>query len=284
MASWQKEFSQWAPELNVVVYIGDVQSRNMIRSYEWSHAASKKLKFNVLLTTYEILLKDKGFLSQYSWAILAVDEAHRLKNDDSLLYKTLFEFDTNHRTLITGTPLQNSLRELWALLHFIMPNRFPTWEEFETTHSDADKKGYSKLHKELEPYLLRRVKKDVEKSLPAKVEQILRVEMTNIQKQFYKWILTKNYKALAKGSKGSLTGFANIMMELKKCCNHASLVRPVDELNHLEQPTRLLRGSGKLYLLDKLLCRLNETGHRVLIFSQMVRMLDIISEYLTIRR
>lgn len=284
MASWQKEFCQWAPECNVVVYIGDVQSRNNIRSYEWCHLGNKRLKFNVLLTTYEILLKDKGFLGQVQWAVLAVDEAHRLKNDDSLLYKTLIEFDTNHRILITGTPLQNSLRELWALLHFIMPNRFSTWEQFQSDHEDADKKGYSKLHKELEPFLLRRVKKEVEKSLPAKVEQILRVEMTAVQKQFYKWILTKNYQALTKGLKGSLSGFANIMMELKKCCNHATLIRPVDELNHLDALTRMLRGSGKLFLLDKLLCRLNETGHRVLIFSQMVRMLDILGDYLTLRR
>lgn len=284
MASWQKEFCQWAPDTNVVVYIGDIQSRNMIRSYEWCHLGNKRLKFNVLLTTYEILLKDKGFLGTVQWAVLAVDEAHRLKNDDSLLYKTLIEFDTNHRILITGTPLQNSLRELWALLHFIMPNRFSSWEQFHSDHEDADKKGYAKLHKELEPFLLRRVKKEVEKSLPAKVEQILRVEMTAVQKQFYKWILTKNYRALAKGLKGSLSGFANIMMELKKCCNHATLIRPVDELKNLDPLTRMLRGSGKLFLLDKLLCRLNATGHRVLIFSQMVRMLDILGDYLTLRR
>lgn len=284
MASWQREFAQWAPEINLVVYVGDVQSRTMIRSYEWCHVGNKRLKFNALMTTYEILLKDKGFLGSVPWAVLAVDEAHRLKNDDSLLYKTLIEFDTNHRLLITGTPLQNSLRELWALLHFIMPKKFESWEQFESDHADSDKKGYSKLHRELEPYLLRRVKKDVEKSLPAKVEQILRVEMTSIQKQYYKWILTKNYRALAKGLKGSLTGFANIMMELKKCCNHAGLVRPVDELNHLDSLTRLLRCSGKLVLLDKLLVRLHDTGHRVLIFSQMVRMLDILSDYLTLRR
>ncbi|KAI1296747.1 Chromodomain-helicase-DNA-binding protein 2 [Halotydeus destructor] len=284
MAAWQKEFGQWAPELNLVVYIGDVNSRNMIRSYEWCHPGNKRLKFNVLLTTYEILLKDKGFLGSVGWAALGIDEAHRLKNDDSLLYKTLIEFDTNHRMLITGTPLQNSLRELWALLHFIMPDKFSSWEEFEAEHGDSDAKGYAKLHKQLEPFLLRRVKKDVEKSLPAKVEQILRVEMTQVQKQYYKWILTKNYQALAKGLKGSLNGFANIMMELKKCCNHASLIRTVDDYNHLDPLTRLIRGSGKLLLLDKLLCRLKETGHRVLIFSQMVRMLDILGDYLSLRR
>lgn len=218
------------------------------------------------------------------WAALLVDEAHRLKNDDSLLYKTLKEFETNHRLLITGTPLQNSLKELWALLHFIMPEKFVTWEDFELEHGNAADKGYTKLHQQLEPYILRRVKKDVEKSLPAKVEQILRVEMTSLQKQYYKWILTKNFDALRKGKKGSTSTFLNIVIELKKCCNHAALIRPSEfELLGMQQDEALqtlLRGSGKLVLLDKLLCRLKETGHRVLIFSQMVRMLDILADYL----
>lgn len=242
------------------------------------------MKFNAILTTYEIVLKDKAYLAQLPWAVLMVDEAHRLKNGESLLYKTLCEFETNHRLLITGTPLQNSLRELWSLLHFIMPYKFDDWESFEKEHDQdqAANKGYNKLHKQLEPFILRRVKKDVEKSLPAKVEQILRVEMTTVQKQYYKWILTKNYTALRKGVKGSVTSFVNVVMELKKCCNHASLVKPMDQAQ--DNLTNLIKGSGKLMLLDKLLVRLKETGHRVLIFSQMVMMLDIIAEYLQHRR
>nr|CAD7447765.1 unnamed protein product [Timema bartmani] len=287
MTSWQREFSQWAPEMNIVTYLGDVTSRDIIRQFEWCYASSKRLKFNAILTTYEIVLKDKAFLGSLSWAGLLVDEAHRLKNDDSLLYKALMEFDTNHRLLITGTPLQNSLKELWSLLHFIMPHKFDSWEEFEKDHENAAHKGYSKLHKQLEPFIIRRVKKDVEKSLPAKVEQILRVEMTTLQKQYYKWILTKNYNALRKGVKGSSTTFLNIVIELKKCCNHSFLTKPMEfeqrppPEEHIQQ---LIRGSGKLVLLDKLLVRLRETGHRVLIFSQMVRMLDILAEYLQIRR
>ncbi|XP_065581127.1 chromodomain-helicase-DNA-binding protein 1-like isoform X2 [Artemia franciscana] len=286
MAAWQKEFGLWAPDINVVTYIGDMQSREIIREYEWCFP-NKRLKFNAVLTTYEILLKDKLVLGAVHWAVLAIDEAHRLKNDDSLLYKTLKDFHSNFRLLITGTPLQNSLKELWCLLHFIMPEKFDYWPDFEAQHGDAQSRGYSKLHKQLEPFILRRVKKDVEKSLPSKVEQILRVEMTQQQKQIYKWILTKNYTALKKGSRGAVSSLMNTVMELKKCCNHAYLIQPPDieeaRLSSQEQLKQLIRGSGKLVLLDKLLIRLKETGHRVLIFSQMVRMLDMLAEYLQLR-
>jgi chromodomain-helicase-DNA-binding protein 1 len=117
-----------------------------------------------------------------------------------------------------------------------------------------------------------------------KVEQILRVDMSRQQKQYYKYILTKNYSALAKGNKTSTVSFVNLVVELKKCCNHAYLTRPPDDAEagatREERLERLLRGSGKLLLLDRLLVRLQQTGHRVLIFSQMVRMLDILVEYL----
>ncbi|XP_053909220.1 chromodomain-helicase-DNA-binding protein 1-like isoform X2 [Cuculus canorus] len=287
LTSWQREIQTWAPQMNAVVYLGDITSRNMIRTHEWMHPQTKRLKFNILLTTYEILLKDKSFLGGLNWVFIGVDEAHRLKNDDSLLYKTLIDFKSNHRLLITGTPLQNSLKELWSLLHFIMPEKFSSWEDFEEEHGKGREFGYASLHKELEPFLLRRVKKDVEKSLPAKVEQILRVEMSALQKQYYKWILTRNYKALSKGSKGSTSGFLNIMMELKKCCNHCYLIKPPDDnefYNKQEALQHLIRSSGKLILLDKLLIRLRERGNRVLIFSQMVRMLDILAEYLKYRQ
>uniref|UniRef100_A0A8B9G852 DNA helicase n=1 Tax=Amazona collaria TaxID=241587 RepID=A0A8B9G852_9PSIT len=284
LTSWQREIQTWAPQMNAVVYLGDITSRNMIRTHEWMHPQTKRLKFNILLTTYEILLKDKSFLGGLNWVFIGVDEAHRLKNDDSLLYKTLIDFKSNHRLLITGTPLQNSLRELWSLLHFIMPEKFSSWEDFEEEHGKGREFGYASLHKELEPFLLRRVKKDVEKSLPAKVEQILRMEMSALQKQYYKaYILHIS----TNGSKGSTSGFLNIMMELKKCCNHCYLIKPPDDnefCNKQEALQHLIRSSGKLILLDKLLIRLRERGNRVLIFSQMVRMLDILAEYLKYRQ
>ncbi|KAF6775774.1 hypothetical protein AHF37_03202 [Paragonimus kellicotti] len=296
---WQKELQAWAPKMNAIMYIGDHISRQLIREHEWCAGGSKRqqiLKFTVCVTTYEILLKDKSWLSQVPWSFLGVDEAHRLKNDASQLYKTLQTFETNTRLLITGTPLQNTMKELWALLHFIMPEKFPDWDEFERSYSvtaddpadRVDGEAFQSLHKVLRPFLLRRVKKDVESSLPEKIERILRVDMTKEQANIYRLILARNYDGLMKVTRGHKASFINIVMELKKCCNHAHLIAPPQEterykMSNEEYLSSLIRGSGKMTLLDKLLQRLKSKGHRVLIFSQMVRMLDLIADYLSLR-
>ena len=282
--NWQLELARWAPDMNVVTYVGDTTSRTIIRSHEWTHPDKKSLKFNTLLTTYEILIKDKAELSLLSWAVLLVDEAHRLKNKESLLYQTLNSFDFNHKVLITGTPIQNSLKELWALLHFLTPAKFPDWEKFSLENETGRVEDCTHLHKVLEPILLRRVKNDVAKELPAKVEQILRVDMSRQQKKFYIAILTKKYSDLNIDNSTPTVRLMNTVMELRKCCNHTFLTCPpvnteVD-LTREERLEQLLRGSGKLLLLDRLLMRLQQTEHRVLIFSQMVSMLDILAEYL----
>mmetsp|Transcript_15385 Transcript_15385/g.45299 ORF Transcript_15385/g.45299 Transcript_15385/m.45299 type:complete len:1328 (-) Transcript_15385:31-4014(-) len=299
--NWIKEFRRWTPHVNCVVYVGDTRSREAIRAFEFdvdrrdaAAAANacggvpRTTRFEVLITTFELILKDAPILSKIKWNFLVVDEAHRLKNAESALYSELQGFSFKNKLLVTGTPLQNSLRELWALLHFLEPAKFPDGDAFEAEYSMQTMDGVSGLHAVLRPHLLRRVIKEVERSLPPKNERILRVEMTPLQRQYYKWILSRNFKELNKGSKGGQVSLLNIIMELKKCCNHPFLFESAEENyrgtdGDRSVVDRLILTSGKLVLLDKLLRRLKQTGHRVLIFSQMVRMLDIVSDYLRLR-
>ncbi|KAL7419150.1 ATP-dependent DNA helicase Hrp3 [Cryptotrichosporon argae] len=294
ITAWQMQFKTWAPDLNVIVYMGSAASREMIRATEFGPL--RNLKLNVLLTTYEFILKDRQDLQQVKWQALEVDEAHRLKNSDSQLYDALMSFSTGFRLLITGTPLQNNVKELLALLHFIEPTQFQLAGDFEL--GDAEQEAKIKaLHTQLETLMLRRVKKDVVKELPSKSESILRVEMSGLQQHFYKNILTKNFAVLSKGGTQSVS-LMNVAMELKKAAYVAhSLTCQADRSNHPylfdgaedrnkplnEQLRGLVMNSGKMVLLDKLMARLKADGHRVLIFSQMVRLLDIMSDYMSAR-
>ncbi|XP_039028589.1 protein CHROMATIN REMODELING 5-like [Hibiscus syriacus] len=295
LSNWAKEFRKWLPDMNVIVYVGTRASREVCQQYEFYNdkKIGRPIKFNTLLTTYEVVLKDKAVLSKIRWNYLMVDEAHRLKNSEAQLYTTLSEFSTKNKVLITGTPLQNSVEELWALLHFLDPDKFKSKDDFVQNYknlSSFNEIELANLHMELRPHILRRVIKDVEKSLPPKIERILRVEMSPLQKQYYKWILERNFHDLNKGVRGNQVSLLNIVVELKKCCNHPFLFESADHgyggdsvMNDISKLERIILSSGKLVILDKLLVRLRETKHRVLIFSQMVRMLDILSEYMSLR-
>lgn len=289
MPSWAETFDNWTPDLNYVVYSGNEASRKIIRDYElFTDGNLQRPKFHVLLTTYEYVLAESNFLSQIKWQFMAVDEAHRLKNRDSQLYAKLVEFKSPSRLLITGTPVQNNLGELSALMDFLNPGSINIDDDMDLS-SEAASVQLAELTKAIQPYMLRRTKAKVETELPSKTEKIIRVELSDIQLEYYKNILTKNYAALNQGATGQKQSLLNIMMELKKASNHPFMFPNAESriLNGSERREDILRAmitsSGKMMLLDQLLAKLKKDGHRVLIFSQMVKMLDILGDYMDYR-
>ncbi|KAG9654461.1 SNF2 family DNA-dependent chromodomain-containing ATPase, partial [Aureobasidium melanogenum] len=290
MPAWADTFNNWTPDLNYIVYNGNEASRKILREHELLVDGNpRKTKFNVMLTTYEYILLDSAFLSQMKWQFMAVDEAHRLKNRDSQLYVKLMDFGAPSRLLITGTPLQNELKELSALMDFLMPGLININDDIPIDDSEATRQALDELMKAISPYMIRRVKENVTSDLPGKTEKIIRVELSDVQLEYYKNILTRNYAALNSGTKGQKQSLLNIMMELKKASNHPFMFPNAEDrilegkTGREDQLKALVTSSGKMMLLDRLLTRLKADGHRVLIFSQMVKMLDIIGDYLHLR-
>ncbi|XP_062449652.1 chromodomain-helicase-DNA-binding protein 5 isoform X10 [Rhea pennata] len=298
--NWEREFEMWAPDFYVVTYTGDKESRSVIRENEFSFEdnairSGKKvfrmkkeaqIKFHVLLTSYELITIDQAVLGSIEWACLVVDEAHRLKNNQSKFFRVLNSYKIDYKLLLTGTPLQNNLEELFHLLNFLTPERFNNLEGFLEEFADISKEDQiKKLHDLLGPHMLRRLKADVFKNMPAKTELIVRVELSQMQKKYYKFILTRNFEALNSKGGGNQVSLLNIMMDLKKCCNHPYLF-PVAAVEAPVLPNgsydgnSLVKSSGKLMLLQKMLKKLRDGGHRVLIFSQMTKMLDLLEDFL----
>uniref|UniRef100_A0A672RLU3 Chromodomain helicase DNA binding protein 3 n=1 Tax=Sinocyclocheilus grahami TaxID=75366 RepID=A0A672RLU3_SINGR len=293
--NWEREFEMWAPDFYIVTYTGDKDSRAIIRENEFTFddtpvKGGKKreapIKFHVLLTSYELVTIDQNVLKSIDWACLVVDEAHRLKNNQSKFFRRLNDYKIDHKLLLTGTPLQNNLEELFHLLNFLTPNRFNNLEGFLEEFADISKEDQiKKLHDLLGPHMLRRLKADVFKNMPAKTELIVRVELSPMQKKYYKFILTRNFEALNSKGGGNQVSLLNIMMDLKKCCNHPYLF-PVASAEAPKTPSGayegagLTKASGKLMLLQKMFRKLKEQGHRVLVFSQMTKMLDLLEDFL----
>ncbi|KAJ8493038.1 hypothetical protein OPV22_014759 [Ensete ventricosum] len=303
LSNWVNEVSRFVPSMTAIIYHGSKKERMDIRRKHMPKEIGPK--FPLVITSYEVAMNDARFLAQYKWKYIVVDEGHRLKNSKCLLLRELRRLPIENKLLLTGTPLQNNLAELWSLLNFILPDIFTSNEEFESWF-DFSGRGNSesqleeneekrrvqvvtKLHSILRPFLLRRMKENVEQMLPRKKEIILYANMTDHQKHIQDHLVDKTFgNQLEKeadnvtwmsGMKGKLN---NLIIQLRKNCNHPDLFESACSGSYFYPPIEQLIGQcGKFQLLDRLLGLLLAQKHKVLIFSQWTKVLDIIDYYLS---
>ncbi|XP_046697235.1 probable global transcription activator SNF2L2 isoform X1 [Silurus meridionalis] len=305
LSNWVYELDKWSPSIVKIAYKG---MPSMRRSFV---PQLRSGKFNVLLTTYEYIIKDKHILAKIRWKYMIVDEGHRMKNHHCKLTQVLnTHYVAPRRLLLTGTPLQNKLPELWALLNFLLPTIFKSCSTFEQWFNapfamtgervDLNEEEtiliIRRLHKVLRPFLLRRLKKEVESQLPEKVEYVVKCDMSAIQKVLYrhmqgKGILLTDGSEKDKKGKGGAKTLMNTIMQLKKICNHPYMFQHIEEsfAEHLGYPNGIINGpdlyraSGKFELLDRILPKLQATNHRVLLFCQMTSLMTIMEDYFAYR-
>ncbi|KAI0785072.1 SNF2 family N-terminal domain-containing protein [Abortiporus biennis] len=301
ITNWVREFERWAPRIRVCPFYGDHKAREIIKQYELSHekpaSGTTGAKYHVLVTTYETVTNQKEFGSVFKqvprWEVLVVDEGQRLKSDSSLIFKRLKELTTIHRIILTGTPLNNNIRELFNLMNFLDPSKWNDLDKLAREHEELTEDKVRELHVRLKPYFLRRIKSEV-LQLPPKNEVIVPVSMAPLQKEVYRSILSQNVnilKSIASGVGGGKVNAAaakranmnNILMQLRKCLQHPYLVSSEIEpkgLSPSDAHEKLIDASAKLRLLKILLPKLKARLHRVLLFSQFAIALDIVEDFL----
>ncbi|KAI5812331.1 SNF2 family N-terminal domain-containing protein [Pyronema omphalodes] len=289
--NWRREIQNWAPNIRVVVYAGTDVAKTIVRDYEMFHD-NGDLKCHVVVTSYDTALSDAAVLRKIPWQGLVVDEGQRLKNAQSLLYQELSQWKFNHKVLLSGTPLQNNFRELFNLLHFIDPQEINA-KELEEEYGDGNltNENAPKMLELIKPYFLRRTKAEVLTHLPPMAEVIVPVSMSALQRKLYKSILSKDtslIRAILSRDKKSkqieAAKLANLLMQLRKCVSHPFIYNKEIEENTTDDPEiihrNLVEASSKLGLLNIMLPKLKERGHRVLIFSQFLDMLDVMEDFL----
>jgi ATP-dependent DNA helicase len=311
LPNWVAEFQRWCPSFPVCLYHGNRQERAAMRAERFRPSSGSTVddQFPAIVTSYEIVMADRKFLARYTFKYIVVDEGHRLKNFDCKLLRELKTIPSANKLLLSGTPLQNSLPELWSLLHFLLPDVFSSLEQFQSwfdfsgivssapdgagdehakriADEEHRNKVVSKLHAILRPFLLRRLKSDVEHNLPRKKEILLWAEMAAPQVEFNTALVNRTCDELLRkiasdgGAQSSGVSLNNVLMQLRKNCNHPDLITGgLDGSIHFPSADELVAACGKMRLLDRLLTRLRAKGHKVLIFSQMTRMLDLIAHY-----
>ncbi|KAG1673281.1 hypothetical protein FOA52_002561 [Chlamydomonas sp. UWO 241] len=305
LPNWIAEFQRFCPGMPALMYHGSRQEREELRRTRLKVTNPLSDDFPVIVTSFEIIIADSKFLQRIKMKYVVVDEGHRLKNFNCKLVRELKTIPAENRLLLSGTPLQNNLDELWSLLNYIMPTTFSDLSDFQGWFNFAGVVGnvagadaaviaaeqrnrmVSKLHSILKPFMLRRLKSDVNIGLPEKAELLLYAHMTQHQKDLNLQVLNGTLKAGMKsfadsqGSSMSAGNLNNMLMQMRKIANHPDLVTgPFSGDNMLPEAEEMVRQSGKLQLLERLLKKLKEGGHKVLIFSQMTKMLDLINSYL----
>ncbi|TFK30824.1 hypothetical protein FA15DRAFT_608326 [Coprinopsis marcescibilis] len=296
ITNWVREFERWAPNLRVVPFYGERKARDILKEFELFHkkppSGYTDAKFHVLVTTYEGIINPKDFSAVFKhqprWEVLVVDEGQRLKSDSSLLFRKLNELNSGHRVIMTGTPLNNNIRELFNLMNFLDPENWQDLEAMEKEYEHLTEELIKELHDKLRPYFLRRIKSEV-LQLPPKNEVIVPVTMAPLQRQVYRSILSHNadlLKALTQPTKVNSVAkgrLNNVLMHLRKCLQHPYLYSEDIEPRGIppsEVHEKLVDASAKLRFLKALLPKLKARGHRVLLFSQFVLALDIVEDFL----
>lgn len=297
LSAWTAEFRRFCPAMRVLkLHSSDGEERaRLMATVEDCDA------YDVAITTPE-MAKAPNVQSKLAhrswWNYLVIDEGHVVKNDASQVSQALRKFHCARCVLLTGTPLQNNLHELWALLNFLYPETFPSSTAFDAAfdlaRGEVDSAQLTAASALLRPFMLRRTKAEVEKGLPPKLETSIACPLSEMQTFWYKRLLLKDSTLLAHlegltseaaAASGSTSAdwkkLSSLLMQLRKCCNHPYLFPDVEPPPGSDALEELVAASGKLQLLDRLLARLHANGHRVVLFSQFTSMLDLLEQYLS---
>lgn len=304
--NWRREIRKWVPSLRAVTYFGSEKARKLTHDYELfpkddeierrdskskRGETPKDIKAHVVITSYESIVEDKvrKSLQRVPWAGLVVDEGQRLKSDKTQMYDVLSKLKIPFRVLLTGTPLQNNARELFNLLQFLDPKKINA-SEMEAKYETLTQENVPELHELIRPFFLRRTKVQVLTFLPPMAQIILPVTMSVVQKKVYKSVLSKNpqlMKAIFTRDGQVATkerhNLNNILMQLRKTLCHPFVYsREIEDRSYETAVSHrnLVEASSKLQLLSIMLPKLQERGHRVLIFSQFLDNLDIVEDFL----
>nr|XP_055208499.1 lymphoid-specific helicase isoform X4 [Gorilla gorilla gorilla] len=356
LPNWMAEFKRFTPDIPTMLYHGTQEERQKLVRNIYKRKGTLQIH-PVVITSFEIAMRDRNALQHCYWKYLIVDEGHRIKNMKCRLIRELKRFNADNKLLLTGTPLQNNLSELWSLLNFLLPDVFDDLKSFEswfdiTSLSETAEDIIAKereqnvlhmLHQILTPFLLRRLKSDVALEVPPKREVVVYAPLSKKQEIFYTAIVNRTIANMFGSSEKetielSPTGrpkrrtrksinyskiddfpneleklisqiqpevdrertvvevnipvesevnlkLQNIMMLLRKCCNHPYLIEyPIDPVTQeFKIDEELVTNSGKFLILDRMLPELKKRGHKVLLFSQMTSMLDILMDYCHLR-